>query len=400
MCTAIRYRGLAGRTLDLEHSFAEEVVITPRNYMRKFVFEGEILSKYALVGMAYVHLGVPLYYDAVSEAGLYMAALNFPNCARYHEARAGAINLASAELIPYILENSGSLAEAKEVLKRVNITPHSISESLPSTPLHWFLADGRESLSIEPTEKGLEITENPFGVLTNAPNFTYHTTRLADFLHLSTTQPENKKENWQGVSPYSRGMGALGLPGDYSSTSRFVRAAFLAENVRIFDSNSPQSREKHEKFGIEAPQLLKRILSSLHDIVLLQKDAEKETDISNLSSKCSPHLSMKNGDNADNNFTSEQKYSENSRKNSTNKEITAFFHVTDSLTVPYGTVLTDEGRAVYTVYTSCADLMGGVYYFTTYNCRTPHAVTLTEDRKAASQIIRFPLPSGEKIVIE
>lgn len=400
MCTAIRYRGLAGRTLDLEHSFVEEVVITPRNYTQKFVLEGEILSKYALVGMAHVHLGVPLYYDALSESGLYMAALNFPNYARYHEVKSGMINLASAELIPYILENSGSLTEAKEALARVNITPHSISESLPVTPLHWFLTDGRESLAIESTEKGLEVIDNPLGVLANAPDFAYHTTRLADFLHLSPARPENKAGDWQGVYPYSRGMGALGLPGDYSSTSRFVRATFVAQNTRVLRCNSPQNREKSAKPDIEAPQFLKGLFSSLRHIVFLRKNDEKETGFLQSPSKNSPQSSRKNELFANENFTKKQKYPEKSIQNPTKEEISAFFHLTDSLAVPYGTVLTDEGRAVYTVYTSCADLMGGVYYFTTYHCRTPHAVTLTDERKTANQIIRFPLPNSEIIVIK
>ncbi len=358
MCTAICYNGLAGRTLDLEYSFAEEVVITPIGWRRKFIFEGEIPSKYALVGMAHVHLGVPLYYDAASESGLYMAALNFPKCARYREARDGMINLASAELIPYILGRAGSLSEARELLSSVNITPHSIADGLPATPLHWLLTDGTCSLAIEPTERGLEIIENPFGVLTNSPEFAYNATKIADFAHISPTNPTKMLEKWKNIPLYSRGMGALGLPGDYSSTSRFVRAAFLNETVKEFGGIHPLTEPNKDK---------------------------NENIFSQISEK------IKNNNN--NSPQNEENNQEKQAKNNTS----AFFHITDSLAVPYGAVLTDEGAAVYTVYTSCADLASDTYHFTTYACRTPHSVALTPERKYAPEILRFPLPFCEEI---
>lgn len=355
MCTAISYKGLAGRTLDLEYSFCEEVAVTPRGFAREYIFEGEIASKYALVGMAYLHHGTPLYYDAVSESGLYMAALNFPSYAHYFPRREGVVNLASAELIPYILGGAGSMREAREMLSHINITPDSVASDLPVTELHWQLTDGSETLVIEPRENGLEIVANPHHVLTNAPDFAYHTTKIADFSHLSPTQPTQTGEN---AHLYSRGMGAIGLPGDYSSSSRFVRAAFLVKSVGEFGSISPQADHKTSKNDTVFSKLSENIGENRHKTPPNTKNAQKEGK-----------------DNL----------------------VSAFFHITDSLSVPYGAVLTDEGRAVYTVYTSCADLSSAEYHFTTYEHRTPRSVTLTPERIFAHEILRFPL-SSEKII--
>ena len=355
MCTAISYKGLAGRTLDLEYSFCEEVAVTPRGFEREYIFEGKIAGKYALVGMAYLHSGTPLYYDAVSESGLYMAALNFPSYAHYFPRREGAVNLASGELIPYILGGAGSLREAREMLSRINITPDSVAPELPATELHWHLTDGRETLAIEPRENGLEIITNPHHVLTNAPNFTYHTTKIAEFLHISPTQPTQTGKN---IHLYSRGMGAIGLPGDYSSSSRFVRAAFLVGCVNEFDSISPQAHHKTSKNENIFSELSKNIGENSHKTPQNTQNAQKEGN-SNL--------------------------------------VSAFFHITDSLSVPYGAVLTDEGRAVYTVYTSCADLSSCEYHFTTYDCRTPRSVALIPDRVFSHEILRFSL-LGDRII--
>jgi choloylglycine hydrolase len=97
---------------------------------------------------------------------------------------------------------------------------------LPTTPLHWLISDGREAMAVEPLSGGLSLTDDPVGVLTNSPPLSYHMTRLDDFRALSPKNPPAA----DGVVLYSRGMGAIGLPGGFSSSARFVRAAFLREN--------------------------------------------------------------------------------------------------------------------------------------------------------------------------
>lgn len=232
MCTAITYKTkdtYFGRTLDLEHCYREEVVITPRNFPFAFRNGGIMDSHYAIIGMATVAEGYPLYYEAANEHGLAMAGLNFPGNAHYFEAMPGKDNIAPFEFVPWILTQCKSLTEAREKLHTINLCNLHFSEELPLSPLHWMIADTEAAIVVESVAEGLKIYENPVGVLTNNPPFPYHMTHLTDYLNLTREEPENRSGIPQLV-PYSKGMGALGLPGDLSSASRFVRAAFVKSN--------------------------------------------------------------------------------------------------------------------------------------------------------------------------
>lgn len=230
MCTALRHQTFFGRTLDLEHSYHEQVVVVPRRFLLPFRMENALSDHYAMVGMAHVEDGVPLFYDAVNETGLAMAGLNFPHSAAYTCAKGGMVNLAAFELIPRVLGQCATVAQARQLLERVNVVKLDFSPRLPSTPLHWIIADRESSLVAEPMEDGLHLYENPVGVLTNEPPFPFHLARLNDSLALSTYPPKNQFSCALPLTAYSRGMGALGLPGDWSSQSRFVRCAFAAHN--------------------------------------------------------------------------------------------------------------------------------------------------------------------------
>ena len=106
MCTAATYRtndSYFGRNLDLERSYHESVTITPRNFRLDFRREDPMDSHLAMIGMATVANGYPLYYDATNEMGLSMAGLNFPENAVYRPEVDGMDNIATFELIPWIL---------------------------------------------------------------------------------------------------------------------------------------------------------------------------------------------------------------------------------------------------------------------------------------------------------
>ncbi len=239
MCTAIRMVGrhhLFGRTLDLERSYGEGVVITPRNFKLSFR-HGEVMRHPAIIGMAYVHERNPLYFDAMNERGLAMAALNFPKSAVYGEVAAGRMNVASYEIIPWVLSRASSVREAVRLLESVNVTNESASPELPATPLHWMISDKYESVVVESVAEGLRVYENRFGVLTNEPPFPYHEAHMADYMHLTADAPRNKIAPGVEITPYSRGMGAIGLPGDFSSASRFVRAFFAKSNTNVGGSD-------------------------------------------------------------------------------------------------------------------------------------------------------------------
>ena len=136
------------------------------------------------------------------------------------------------ELPLWILRGCSNLGEAKEHLSEAVITGDSFDSSLPPTPLHWLIADKTGAITVEQTADGLKIYENQFGVLTNAPDFSYHQLNMTNYMNLSAKQPSNQLCTQAKLTPYSRGMGAIGLPGDFSSASRFIRAVFAKSNTQ------------------------------------------------------------------------------------------------------------------------------------------------------------------------
>ena len=231
MCTAVNAHGLFGRTLDVEGSFGESVTVTPRAFPFDFRHEGTLCPHLAILGMASVRGGVPLYFDAVNEAGLCMAALKFPSNAVYHEPREDKHNVASFELIWWVLGKCRTLSQARELLSQTNVTSDDFAEDTSSSPLHFIVADGEAAIVVESVADGLKIYDDPLGVLANNPPFYYHMERVCDFMHLDSRYPENTLCEGVTLVPYSGGMGAVGLPGDFSSSSRFVRAVFAKSHA-------------------------------------------------------------------------------------------------------------------------------------------------------------------------
>lgn len=241
MCTALTYKTndfYFGRTLDYEFSYCDEVTITPRNYPFSFKYLGEINTHYAMVGMSYVANDYPLYYEAINEKGLGVAGLNFVGNAHYNDFIEGKDNIAQFELIPFILSKCTTVKEAKNLLNNINIVNIPFSKDLPVAQLHWIIADKDECITVESVKEGLKIYHNPVGVLTNNPPFDKQMFQLNNYMHLSPKNPENTFSNKLKLESYSRGMGALGLPGDLSSQSRFIRASFTKMNSLSGDSES------------------------------------------------------------------------------------------------------------------------------------------------------------------
>lgn len=241
MCTAISFctkDHYFGRNLDLEYSYRETVTVTPRNYPFVFRKLPALTTHYALIGMAYVKDNYPLYYDATNEKGLSMAGLNFPDNACYYKEAVNKSNVTPFEFIPWVLGKCSCINEAIALLKTTNLISIPYSKELPLTPLHWLLSDASESVTIEATKEGLSVHPNSVGVLTNNPSFPYQMFQLSNYLSLSAAPATNSFSNRLSLTTYSRGMGALGLPGDYSSSSRFVKACFVKENSVCGNSES------------------------------------------------------------------------------------------------------------------------------------------------------------------
>lgn len=235
MCTAVSWNAgchYFGRNLDLEYSYRETVTVTPRNYPFRFRSLPTMDTHYSMIGIATVAQGYPLYYEATNDAGLSMAGLNFPGLAHYAKVVSGKDNVASFELIPWILGQCRCVREAEALLERINITDLAFSDDWKPTPLHWILADKERSLTLEAMANGLHIHPNPIGILTNNPPFDYHMYHLRNHMQVSPAPAANHFSQQLELSPYSNGMGGIGLPGDYSSASRYVRAAFVKLNSR------------------------------------------------------------------------------------------------------------------------------------------------------------------------
>ncbi len=240
MCTAVTYSAkdhYFGRTFDWEVSYGEKLVFTPRNYPFHFRKMPVMENHYALLGIAVVAADYPLYYDAINEAGLGMAGLNFPVNTDYKEFREDKDNVTPFEFIPWILGQCATVQEAKKLLARINLLDLSFSEQFPLSPLHWIIVDKTQAITVECVKDGLKIYDNPVGVLTNNPPFDMQMFHLGNFRQLTNRddtlpgapgEPEGFAAAKSGL--LSRGMGALGLPGDWSSISRFVRTAFVKTN--------------------------------------------------------------------------------------------------------------------------------------------------------------------------
>lgn len=239
MCTAAAYKTkdfYFGRTLDLDFSYEEKVIVTPRNYPFAYRKMGTQASHYAIIGMAVEMEGYPLYFDGANEKGLGMAGLNFPGNACYYKERADRDNVTPFEFIPWILGQCATVEEARPLLERLNLLDLSFGPQVPLSPLHWILADKNQAITVEAVAEGLRIYENPVGILTNNPPFDYQMFHLNHFMKLSPEEPENQFSKKVHLEPYCRGMGAQGMPGDLSSDSRFVRAAFTKLNAVSGDS--------------------------------------------------------------------------------------------------------------------------------------------------------------------
>ena len=233
MCTAVTYKTknfYFGRTLDYEYSYKEEVTITPRNYQFKFKNKKSIDNHYAIIGMAYVTENYPLYYDAINEKGLGMAGLNFVGNAHYKEIQPDKDNIAQFEFIPWILSQCATTKEAKSLIEKINLINTPFNEQLPLAQLHWIISDEEESITVESVKEGIRVYDNPVGVLTNNPPFDKQLFALNNYINISNKSPKNTFADNLELQQYSRGMGAIGLPGDLSSQSRFVRVSFVKMN--------------------------------------------------------------------------------------------------------------------------------------------------------------------------
>lgn len=235
MCTGISWVAedhYFGRNLDLDESYGEEVVICPRNFSLAFRHLPVQEQHLAMIGMATVMKDYPLYFDAVNEQGLGMAGLNYPGNAQYFAPVDKKANVASFELIPWILGQAKSVKEARKLVEQLNITDDAFMPGLQPGTLHWLVSDQKESIVLEQNRTGLHVYDNPVGVLTNNPSFDMQLFNLNNYQGLQVQNPQGKFGPLKAQN-YCSGLGSIGLPGDLSSPSRFVRAAFTKVHATL-----------------------------------------------------------------------------------------------------------------------------------------------------------------------
>ena len=258
MCTAVSFLGLNhyfGRNLDLEYCYHEAVTITPRNFPLRFRNNHCLNTHYAIIGVSTISESYPLYYDGTNEAGLSVAGLNFPDNAVYNEPVSYKNNITPYEFIPWILAKCNSVANVRLLLAQINLVNINFKADLPLTPLHWLISDTHQSIVVESVKDGLKIYDNPFDILTNNPPFDYHCINLSNYMKLHPGPVKSEFNPSYPLQNYSLGMGAMGLPGDFSSTSRIVRGFFVKENsVAFSDENSNVTQFFHIMNSVAMPK--------------------------------------------------------------------------------------------------------------------------------------------------
>jgi choloylglycine hydrolase len=242
-CTNIRLIAQDGsvihaRTMEFAIDIHSKILIVPRGFARVGLTPSgqdgiKWTAKYASIGMNGV--GEPYLFDGVNEKGLSAALLYFPNYAGYmpYTAAQAGKTLAPWQLGSYILENFATVAEVKANIGKV-VVPAVVFAGWGFTPgVHYEIDDqSGHSIVIEYVGGKLVVYDNPLGVLTNAPSFDWQMTNLHNYVNFSMTNvPPIKLSGGVTLTPFGQGSGMLGIPGDFTPPSRFVRAVAFTQSA-------------------------------------------------------------------------------------------------------------------------------------------------------------------------
>ena len=254
MCTGIKLLAKNGapiyaRTLEFGQNIESKIIIIPRNYS----FIGTPLSresagmswqsKYAAVGTN--ALGLNHILDGVNEKGLAGGIFYFPHYAQYQDVASQDYNrsLAPWELLTWLLTNFATVNEAKTALPTIFVSNTVYKPWNMVPPVHFIVHDvSGASLVIEYLQGKLVMHDNPLGVITNAPQFEWHMMSLNNYLHLSPINRKNTQLNSVTLTSFGQGSGMLGLPGDFTPPSRFVRATFFSQTAFV-GNNEDEARQ-------------------------------------------------------------------------------------------------------------------------------------------------------------
>ena len=281
MCTAAVYQTkntYFGRNLDLEFSYGESIAILPHNSPLNFRHTSPLTHHHAIIGVAYITpdstgQDYPLLYDAINDQGLGMAGLNFVGNAilrdPVNDPSHPVDNITQFEFLPWILGQCSTVAEARKLLAHINLCNTPFNTNLPPSELHWIIADVKDCIVVEAIADGLHVYDNPVKVLTNNPPFPEQLFALNNYRHLSPTVLDNTFLPSVDLNIYSRGMGSLGLPGDLTSQSRFIRASFTrAHSISPDDPESSISQFFHILHSVDQTRGLCELGDNKYEITV------------------------------------------------------------------------------------------------------------------------------------
>lgn len=244
MCTTIGFKYnegyVFGRTLEVGIKLDDKVVYVPADTKDFIEAKGiNFPSKYAAIGTSF--FDIASFGDGINEVGLMGSNNLLPGYASFAKHPViGKLNITMSNAFDYLLTRCKDVDEVRERAAKMVILEQGEDEKDVSTPMHFFFMDKTgKGIVLEPKEGFLIAHYNPYGVLTNAPEFPWHVTNLKNYINLQAENVESGSFNGKGLSKFGEGSGMIGLPGDFTPTSRFVRSVFFVSNTpKDLDRNS------------------------------------------------------------------------------------------------------------------------------------------------------------------
>ena len=271
--TSIYARTMEWGATDLK----SEMVMVPRGTSFAPVLGGGITgmtwkNTYGFVGVN--ASGLPYATDGMNEAGLTFGALYYPGFAQYQEPVADqqAISIGSVDMGNYLLGNFKSVEDIKATLPKVRVIRNLEIEKAfgAPIPLHYVVSDATgASIVIEYTKGVLAISDNRIGVMTNSPSYDWHLLNLRNYSNLKPMDDRPHDIDGVSLAPFGAGSGMLGLPGDFTPPSRFVRAtAYVATMIPVKNAAEGVAAASTMLNNFDIPQGLVREGKKADDYVL------------------------------------------------------------------------------------------------------------------------------------
>ncbi len=225
------------RTLEFATDLNSDVIVVPRGYARTGTTPDgkpglKWKSKYASVGANGV--GLPFLFDGLNEKGVTVGTFYFPTSAQYmaYTPSDAGKTIAAWEMGSFLLENFASIDEVKANIGNI-VVPMVVFPAWGFSPeVHYIVTDASgKSIVIEYVGGKLTVHDDPLGVITNSPTFDWQMTNLRNYINFSMSNAPPVKLGPVTLQPFGQGSGMLGMPGDFTPPSRFVRAAAFSQSI-------------------------------------------------------------------------------------------------------------------------------------------------------------------------